>query len=332
MKKISLLVPTFNEIDNVELMESSIHNIFVNQLCHYDYELIFIDNDSYDGTREKIMDMCKKNKKVKAIFNAKNFGQSNSPYYGMLQSTGDCVIPLVADFQDPPEIIIDFVKKWEEGYRIVIGVKIKSRESKIMYFLRNCYYKTLKKIANVEQIEQFTGFGLYDKSFIKILKELKDPMPYFRGIVSELGFKRATVEYIQPKRERGKSKNNFLTLFDFGMLGITSYSKAILRMATITGFLISGVSFIIGIIYFILKLLYWDQFVAGMAPVLIGMFFLGAVQLFFIGFLGEYIMNINIRVMNRPLVVEECRINFDEESEVVGETINEYSSETSKIS
>lgn len=332
MKKISLLVPTFNEIDNVELMESCIHNIFVNQLCHYDYELIFIDNDSYDGTREKIMDMCKKNKKVKAIFNAKNFGQSNSPYYGMLQSTGDCVIPLVADFQDPPEIIIDFVKKWEEGYRIVIGVKIKSRESKIMYFLRNCYYKTLKKIANVEQIEQFTGFGLYDKSFIKILKELKDPMPYFRGIVSELGFKRATVEYIQPKRERGKSKNNFLTLFDFGMLGITSYSKAILRMATITGFLISGVSFIIGIIYFILKLLYWDQFVAGMAPVLIGMFFLGAVQLFFIGFLGEYIMNINIRVMNRPLVVEECRINFDEESEVMEETINEYSSETSKIS
>ena len=332
MKKISILIPTYNEVDNVERMERCIQNIFETQLTYYTYEIIFIDNDSYDGTREKLIEICKRNKKVKAIFNAKNFGQSNSPYYGMLQMTGDCVIGLAADFQDPPERIVDFIKKWEEGYRIVIGVKVNSKENKILYFFRGCYYKTLKKITNVEQIEQFSGFGLYDKSFIEVLKELKDPMPYFRGIVSELGFKRATIEYIQPKRERGKSKNNFLTLFDFGMLGITSYSKAILRMATIGGFLISGVSFSIGIVYFIMKLLYWDQFVAGMAPVLIGMFFLGAVQLFFIGFLGEYIMNINIRVMNRPLVVEECRINFDEESEVMEETVNEYSSETSKIS
>lgn len=331
MKKISIVVPTYNEESNIVLMINTLERIMQDDLKRYDYEIIVIDNYSTDRTREFVKEICGTRKKVKAIFNAKNFGHSNSPYYGLLQMTGDCVIAIVADFQDPPEMIIDLVKKWEEGYRIVIGVKTKSKESKTIYFLRNCYYKTLKKIANVEQIEQFTGFGLYDRSFIEVLKELKDPMPYFRGIVSELGFKRATIEYTQSKRERGKSKNNFFTLFDLGMLGITSYSKAILRLATIGGFLISGLSFIMGIIYFVMKLLYWDRFMAGMAPILIGMFFLGAVQLFFIGFLGEYIMNINIRIMNRPLVVEECRINFDKESEEMGEALNEQSSNNSKI-
>ncbi len=312
MKKISVLIPTYNEVQNIELLCDTLINIFQSKLASYDYEIIFIDNDSHDGTRLKIKQVCNKNKKIKAIFNVKNFGQTNSPYYGFLQTTGDCAIPLVADLQDPPELIPEFVRKWEEGYKIVIGIKNKSKESKVMYFFRNCYYKTLKKIANIEHIEQFTGFGLYDKAFIDVLRELKEPMPYFRGMVSELGFNRAEINYTQLKRKEGKSKNNFFTLFDLGMLGITSYSKAVLRLATIGGFAISGISVMVGVIYFILKLIYWNQFVAGMAPVLIGMFFLGALQLFFIGFLGEYIMNINIRVMNRPLVVEECRINFDE--------------------
>lgn len=311
MKKISILIPTYNEIENVEILTQTLVNLFQNKLSQYDYEIIFIDNYSKDGTRAKIRGLCKVNSRIKAIFNARNFGQANSPYYGFLQTTGDCVIGLCADFQDPPELIPEFVHKWEEGYKIVIGIKNKSKEKKMMYFLRSCYYKMLSKIANIEHIEQFTGFGLYDKTFIDVLRELKDPMPYFRGMVAELGFERAEINYTQPKREKGKSKNNFFTLFDFGMLGITSYSKAVLRLATIGGFVISGMSMVIGIIYLILKLIYWERFLAGMAPILIGMFFFGAIQLFFIGFLGEYIMNINIRVMNRPLVVEECRINFN---------------------
>lgn len=312
MKKISILVPTYNEEDNVEKLEYVIRNMMAEQLAAYDYELVFIDNDSKDKTQQKIEALCKQNKKVKAIFNAKNFGPANSPYYGVLQITGDCVIPLVADFQDPPELIPQFIKEWEKGYKIVIGIKNRSKENKLMYLLRGCYYRILKKITDIEHIEQFTGFGLYDRAFIEVLRKIDDPMPYFRGMVAELGFKRAEINYTQPKREAGKSKNNFFTLFDFGMLGITSYSKAVLRLATIGGFIVGGISVLIGLFYFVLKLIYWDRFVAGMAPILIGMFFLGAVQLFFIGFLGEYIMNINIRAMKRPLVVEEKRINFDE--------------------
>ena len=312
MKKISILVPTYNEEDNVEKLEYVIRNMMAEQLAAYDYELVFIDNDSKDKTQQKIEALCKQNKKVKAIFNAKNFGPANSPYYGVLQITCDCVIPLVADFQDPPELIPQFIKEWEKGYKIVIGIKNRSKENKLMYLLRGCYYRILKKITDIEHIEQFTGFGLYDRAFIEVLRKIDDPMPYFRGMVAELGFKRAEINYTQPKREAGKSKNNFFTLFDFGMLGITSYSKAVLRLATIGGFIVGGISVLIGLFYFVLKLIYWDRFVAGMAPILIGMFFLGAVQLFFIGFLGEYIMNINIRAMKRPLVVEEKRINFDE--------------------
>lgn len=311
MKKISVLVPCYNEQENVELLSRAIEEEFA-KLENYDYEIVFIDNASTDNTREIIEKMCSENEKIKAIFNAKNFGQFNSPYYGLQQTTGDCTILMCADFQDPVDMIPKFVAEWEQGYKIVIGIKSKSKENKTMYFLRSLYYKLIKKISNTEQIEHFTGFGLYDKDFIKVLKDLKDPTPFLRGIVAELGFKRKEIPYEQQKRREGKTSNNLYSLYDAAMLGFTSYTKIGLRLSTGLGFLVGGISFIVGIVYLILKLIYWDRFPAGMVPILIGMFFLGAVQLFFIGFLGEYILSINARVMNRPLVIEEKRVNFIE--------------------
>ena len=314
MKKISFLIPTFNEEGNVEILSKEIiKNIEI--LNNYDFEIVFIDNCSSDETRNKIINLCLENKKIKAIFNARNFGQIRSPFYGLTQCSGDAVILICADFQDPPEIILDFIKEWENGYKIVIGKKVESQENPIMYFFRTIYYKTIKKIAEVEQIEHFTGFGLYDKKFIEILRKLDDPMPYLRGIVAELGFERKEIPYKQNKRKSGKTKNNFYSLYDFGMIGITSYSKVVMRLATIFGFFSSGISLLIAIVYLILKLMYWDLFSAGTAPILIGVFFLGSIQLFFIGLLGEYILNINTRVMKRPLVIEEERINFESNSE-----------------
>lgn len=311
MKKISVLVPVFNEQENVKEISVAIENE-LKKLKKYDYEIVFIDNYSTDRTREILRQICKENKKMKAIFNVKNFGQFNSPYYGLQQTTGDCTILICADFQDPVEMIHKFIEEWEKGYKIVIGIKNKSKENKLMYFFRSCYYKIIKKISNTEQIEHFTGFGLYDKEFIKVLKDLKDPTPYLRGIVAELGFNRKEIPYEQQNRRKGKTHNNFYTLYDAAMLGFTSYTKIGLRLATFIGVIIAIISAIIGIVYLILKLIYWDRFPAGTVPMLIGMFFLGAVQLFFIGFLGEYILAINSRVMNRPLVIEEERINFEE--------------------
>lgn len=312
MKKISIVVPCYNEEENVEPISEAIISE-INKLQNYTYELIFIDNCSTDKTREKLIQLCNKNKDIKAIFNAKNFGQFNSPYYGLLQTTGDCTLLICADFQDPVDMIPKFVQEWENGYKIVIGVKNKSKENRIMYFLRSCYYKLIKKISDTEQIEHFTGFGLYDKDFIEVLRKLDDPTPFLRGIVAELGFKRKEIPYEQQKRRAGKTHNNFYKLYDAAMLSFTSYTKIGLRLATFLGIFVGVISFIIGIVYFVLKLIYWDRFVAGMVPVLIGMFFLGALQLFFIGFIGEYILSINTRVMKRPLVVEEKRINFEKE-------------------
>ena len=312
MKKISVLVPCYNEEENVIAISNAIIKE-LEKLEKYDYELVFIDNCSKDDTRNLITNLCKNNTKIKAIFNCKNFGQFNSPYYGMLQTTGDCTILMCADFQDPVEMIPKFVKEWEQGYKIVIGIKKKSKENKLMYFLRSCYYKLISKMSETEMIEHFTGFGLYDKEFIKVLRNLDDSKPFLRGIVAELGFQRKEIPYEQPKRRAGESHNNFYTLYDAAMLSFTSYTKAGLRLATFTGAIISALSFIIGIIYLILKIIYWDRYAAGTTPILIGMFFLGAIQLFFIGFLGEYILSINSRIMKRPLVVEEKRINFKDE-------------------
>ena len=313
MKKISILIPCYNEEDNVVPMSEAIVDLFATELTTYDYELLFIDNDSHDNTRPLLREICAKNPKIKAIFNAKNFGQFNTPYYGILQTTGDCTISMVCDFQDPIELIPQYIKEWENGYKIVIGIKTSSKENPIMYHLRGLYYKFIKKFSDVEQIEHFTGSGLYDRDFVEVLRNLKDPTPFLRGIVAELGYKRKEIPYEQPKRRAGKTHNNFYSLYDAAMLSITSYTKIGLRLCTFFGVTCGGISVLIGLLYLVLKLVFWDNFVAGMAPILIGMFFLGAIQLFFIGFIGEYILSINQRVMNRPLVIEEERINFNED-------------------
>lgn len=311
MKTISIVVPCYNEEENVEALADALRETFRTSLKSYKYEIIFIDNDSKDGTREIIRRLAGEDKGIKGIFNAKNFGQFNSPYYGMLQSTGDCTVLMAADFQDPVEMIPRYVREWENGYRIVIGIKKSSQENPLMYWLRGCYYKMIKKLSDVEQIEQFTGFGLYDRRFIQVLRELDDPTPFLRGIVAELGFRRKEIPYEQPKRRAGKTSNNFYRLYDAAMLSVTSYTKVGLRLATIFGAACGAVSMIVAVVYLVMKLMYWDRFAAGMAPLLIGMCFLGSVQIFFIGMVGEYILAINSRVMKRPLVVEEERINFD---------------------
>lgn len=312
MKKISVLIPCYNEVENVVPMSEAVVKILTEELSQYDYELVFIDNCSTDGTREKLEEICENNKKVKAIFNVTNFGQFNSPFYGMCQTTGDCTISMCCDFQDPVEMLPQFVKEWESGYKIVSAIKTSSKENPFIRLLRTIYYKMIRNMSNVKMIEHFTGFGLYDRTFIELLKQLDDPMPFLRGIVAEYGFSRKEIEYQQAKRRAGKTKNNFYTLYDAAMLSITSYTKVGLRLATILGFVSSGLSLLIALVYLILKLVNWYDFQAGYAPMIIGIYVLGSLQLFFIGLLGEYILNINSRVIHRPLVVEEKRINFDE--------------------
>lgn len=315
MKKISIMVPCYNEQDNVVPLSEALIEMFAKDLPEYDYDILFIDNASSDATRVKLRALCEKNPKIKAIFNAKNFGQFNSPYYGILNTDGDCTIPVCADFQDPIDVIPRLVAEWEKGYKIVCAVKTKSKENPIMYFLRSCYYKLIKKMSSAEQIEHFTGFGLYDKSFVKVLKDLNDPIPFIRGIVGELGFKRTEIEYTQAQRRAGKSHNNFYTLYDAAMLSFTSYTKIGLRLATFTGVACGIISVLVALVYLVLKLVYWDRFTAGMVPLILLVSFLGSLQLFFIGLMGEYILSINKRLMNRPLVVEEERLNFDQDGD-----------------
>ena len=311
-KRLSVMIPCYNEEENVRAIYEAVRQQFAENLPQYDYEILFIDNKSQDQTRTIIRQICQEDQDVKAIFNCRNFGQFNSPYYAITQTSGECCITLCADFQDPPELIPQFVKEWENGYKLVIGVKTKSKESKLMYALRSLYYKMIKKMSDVQQIEHFTGFGLYDKSFVKTLRELDDPQPFIRGIVAELGPEYKEIEYTQPQRRAGKTHNNFYSLYDAAMLSFTSYTKIGLRLAVFAGAILGAISFLIAMVYLILKLVFWDRFAAGMAPILIGVFFMGSIQLFFIGLLGEYIMNINSRVMKRPLVVEEERLNFEE--------------------
>lgn len=311
MKLLSIVVPTYNEEENIVPISEAIVDELNKNCSNYDYEIIFIDNCSTDNTQSLIRKVCEKNKKIKAIFNAKNFGQFNSPYYGMCQANGDCVMLICADFQDPINMIPILVREWEEGYKIVSCIKTSSKENPIMRFLRTCYYKLIKAMSDVEQIEHFTGFGLYDRSFIEVLRSLDDPTPFLRGIVAELGFKRKEIPYEQQRRAAGKTHNNWATLYDAAMLSFTSYTKVGLRIATIIGGITGVISLIIAFVYLILKLIDWNRFMGGTVPTLLMVCILGSIQLFFIGLMGEYVISINKRIMNRPLVIEEERINFE---------------------
>lgn len=307
--KISVLTACYNEEDNVALLYEKVRDIF-NELKEYDYEHIFIDNDSTDNTVKVLKAIAAKDKNLKIIVNSRNFGVIRSPYYGLLQGTGDAVINLASDFQDPPEMIKDFLSKWREGYKIVLGVKGQSKESRFMFVIRKLFYNLIGVISEIDLIKNFTGFGLYDKKIIEILRGIDDPYPYLRGLICDIGFEKHIIEFTQPVRQRGKTKNNFYTLYDLAMLGITNYSKVPLRLATILGFLVALASFLVALIYLVYKIIFWKNFSVGTAPIVIGLFFFSAVQLFFIGILGEYIGSIHTQVLKRPIVVEKERINF----------------------
>lgn len=317
-KKVSIVIPTYNEEENIRPVTEAVITEIENNLPEYSYEIIIIDNNSRDKTRSIIREMCSENKKIRAIFNEKNFGPDNSPYYGLLQSSGDCTILFCADFQDPLEMIHKMVRGWEKGYKVVIAIKTESQENKIIRFFRTIYYKIIKKISDTEIIEHFTGFGCYDRSFLDILRGLDESVPFLRGVVAEFAGNRLEMPYEQQKRRAGKSHIKFWTLYDIAMRSFTSYTKVGLRIATFIGFFVAIFSIITAIIYFIIKLVNWNAFDMGIPVILVGMFFLGAIQLIFMGLLGEYILAINQRTMKRPLVIERERINFD-----VGDIKNE---------
>ncbi|MBR1504826.1 MAG: glycosyltransferase family 2 protein [Prevotella sp.] len=311
MKKISIVTPCYNEELNVEELYRQVKAQFELLKDSYTYEHIFIDNASTDRTVEILKGIAAQDKNVKIIMNAMNFGHIRSPYYGLCQATGDAAMLMVADLQDPPELIPQFIKLWEEGHKVVIGVKNKSKENPIMYGLRTSFYKMIKAISETRQIENFTGFGLYDQDFVRLLRSIDDPYPYMRGLVAEYGGDLGEVFFTQPKRLHGKTHNNFYTLYDMAMLGFVNHSKVPLRMASMLGFICSIISLLAALIYLVYKLFYWDSFQVGMAPLVIGLFFFASVQLFFLGVVGEYVGSILTQVRRRPLVIEKGRINFD---------------------
>ena len=303
MKRISIVTPCFNEQENIQELYERIQKALTG--LDYDYEHIFIDNASTDRTVELLRALAAQDKRVKVILNARNFGHIRSPYHALLQASGDAVIGMASDLQDPPEKIPEFIHKWEQGYKVVIGVKASSQEPGLFYFLRSLYYRVLRGLSDVRLIDNFTGFGLYDHKVIEILREFNDPYPYFRGLIADIGYDIARIEFDQPRRKRGLSKNNFYTLYDMAMLGIVSYTKVPLRLAAMFGFLSAAISFTVGLIYLVYKLIDWQNFSLGLAPVVIGLFFLGSVQLFFLGIIGEYIGSIYKLTVHRPLVIEK---------------------------
>lgn len=310
MKLISVVTPCYNEEENVELLYEEVKKVF-RGLKDYTYEHIFMDNASKDRTVSILKEIAKRDKNVKIIVNARNFGNIRSHFNGMLQAKGDAVISMAADFQESPQMIVDFIKKWEEGYKKVVGVKIGSKESFLMFTIRKMYYRTISRLSDIELIKDSTGFGIYDKRIMEILREIKDPYPYFRGLTADIGFETARIEYVQPSRKRGITKNNFYVLYDMAMLGITNHSKVPLRLAAMLGFSMSALSLFVAFGYFIYKVIYWESFTVGIAPIVIGLFFFSSVQLFFLGIVGEYIGSIHTQVLRRPLVVEKERINFE---------------------
>lgn len=309
MKKITVVTPCFNEEENIPELYERVRKALSN--FDYDYEYLFIDNCSTDNTVKEIRKIIAKDKNVRLIINARNFGHIRSPFYALLQAKGDAVIFIVADLQDPPELIPEFIKKWEEGSKIVIGTKPKSLESKLMFWIRKVYYKVLDKISEIKLIPNFLGFGLYDQRVIEILRQFNDPYPYFRGMIAEIGFDYVSIPYVQQRRKHGKTKNNFYTLYDLAILGLTSYSKVLMRLATFTGFGLALLSLLISITFFVLKLCFWDNYSIGLASILVGLFFFSSVILFFMGILGEYVMQILDQTKKRPLVIEKERDNFE---------------------
>lgn len=313
MKKISVVTACFNEEENIETIYREVKKIFETELKRYRYEHIFIDNASKDATVSILRRIAQTDRNVKIIVNSRNFGHIRSPYHGILQAQGDAVVSIVADLQDPPELIVEFVKKWEAGFKIAVGVKKQSDESFFFFLIRKIYYKLVTRLADVDLINNFTGFGLYDKTIIDIFRGIPDAYPYFRGLICDVGFEKAIIEYHQPRRKRGITKNNFYTLYDIAMLGLTTHSKVPLRLASMMGFFTAIMSMLVATGYLIYKLLYWQNFQVGQAPLVIGLFFFSSVQLIFIGIIGEYVGNIYTQVLKRPLVIERERINFDKE-------------------
>jgi glycosyltransferase involved in cell wall biosynthesis len=313
MKLVSIVTPCFNEEENVEELHRQVARTMEPLQQQYRYEHIFIDNASSDGTASILRSLAAKDPRVKVIFNTRNFGHIRSPHHAMLQARGDAIILIMADLQDPPELIPELLAKWDAGYRIALCVKSGTRETWLFSLVRKAYYRLINRLADLPLVKDATGFGLYDRCVMEHIRKLDDPYPYFRGMLSDSGYSLVQIPYVQPRRQRGFSKNRLYTLYDLAMLGITNHSKVPLRVATFAGLTLSCLSMGVAMVYLVLKLVFWDYFALGTAPLLIGVFFFGSVQLFFIGILGEYIGAIHTQVLKRPLVVEKERLNFEEE-------------------
>jgi glycosyltransferase involved in cell wall biosynthesis len=310
-RHVTIVTPCFNEEENVRPLYEAVKKVFAG-LGSYTYDHLFIDNASRDRTVVILKEIAAEDRNVKVIVNTRNFGHVRSPYYGILQAGGDVVIAMAADLQDPPDLIPEFLQKWEEGYKIVLGVKVESEENRFLYKLRTFYYKLVSSLSDIQLTRHVTGFGLYDRRVIEVLREIDDPYPYVRGLIADIGFESFKIPYKQPRRKFGITKNNFFTLYDVAMLGITNHSKVPLRLATMTGFVMAALSLLVAFGYFVAKLVYWDWFTVGIAPLIISLFFFSSVQLFFIGIIGEYVGAIHTQVQKRPLVIEKERINFEQ--------------------
>lgn len=309
MKKISIVTPAYNEVENITEWLNRV-KVVISQFSNYEFEIIVIDNASTDGTQDKLRRLAQVEPRLKIILNARNFGPIRSPFYGFLQGSGDAVITLAADLQDPPELIPQMIEEWEKGGKAVVAIKDTSEESQAFFFIRKLYYRLVDRLADIQTIQNFTGFGLYDRAIVDYCKSIKDPYPYFRGLISEIGLPVKKISFHQPLRKRGFSNCNWYVLYDVAMLGITNFSKVPLRIAAMLGFAMALLSLLVAIGYLVYKLLFWQNFAVGTAPMVIGLFFFASVQLFFIGILGEYIGAIHTQVLKRPLVVEKERINF----------------------
>lgn len=311
MKSISVVTPCYNEEGNVQEVYERVRSLMIEIGC-YRYEHIFIDNASQDATFSILMRIAATDPNVKIIRNARNFGHVRSPMHALLQARGDAIIALMCDLQDPPEVLKKLLEHWEQGIPIVIAVKNSSKENTLMFAIRKLFYRLVNRLSDgIETYENFTGFGLYDRKVIDLVRQFGDPYPYFRGMIAEIGLPHVEIRYEQQQRKRGKSKNNFYTLYDLAMLGITKLSKVPLRLVTFSGFAGSLLSLTIGFAYFFYKMLFWNQFSLGVAPLVIGFFFFGSLQFLFMGIIGEYVGNIHTQVHNRPLVVERDRVNFE---------------------